>query len=205
MSANAGLTGIVLAGGRSTRFGSDKASALFLGAPQLEVVCRTLATVCAELVVVKAPGQSLPPINVEPPPSIVEDDREGEGPLAGMIAGLRAAGTPLAFIVSTDVPLLRAALVAHLAERAVDYDIVLPVADGFPQPLVAVYRVLTALPAIQAAFDDGSRKILRAFAGLRALRVDEEELRTVDPDLESFRNANTPAELGALEEIARRR
>lgn len=196
-----GLSGIVLAGGKSTRFGSDKAAAILRGRPLLDWVASTVATACAELVVVRARGQELPPLALPRPPLVVEDEYEGLGPLAGIVSGLTAAAGPLAFVVSCDAPLVQASLVRSLAALAADADIVLPVANGFPQPLLAMYRKATCEPVFRAAVDRGDLKITAAFKGLRLHRVDETALREADPGLVSFQNANDPSALAKIEQL----
>lgn len=199
------LTGLVVAGGRSSRFGSDKAAATFLGRPQLEVVCAALAQVCDEIVVVRAQDQPFPDIELPLPIEVARDEHHEQGPLAGIIAGMAKANAPLAVAVSTDVPLLQPDLVRYLASLASDHDVVMPFASGFPQPLVSVYRVEVALPAFEASFQAGNRRIVVACEGLRVRQVPEEELRGHDPELLSFRNANRPEDLAELETIARGR
>jgi molybdopterin-guanine dinucleotide biosynthesis protein A len=195
--------GIVLAGGRSRRFGRDKASASFLGRPLLGVVLESLGAVCPRLFVVCAAGQHLPPVVSGPPYTVVRDTDEGQGPLAGLIAGLARAGPGLVIAVSTDAPLLQPSLLADLAGLAPDYDVALPVVAGFPQPLVATYRQEMCLPALRASFDAGNRSVVDALDGLHVRIVDENDLRRVDPDLRSFRNVNRPEDLVALEHLAR--
>src|SRR5690606_34486851 len=115
---------------------------------------------------------------------------------------LPGAAGDVAFIVSTDAPLLQPRLVSGLASLAGGHDIVLPHAAGYPQPLAALYRVQTCEPAFRRAFDRGVRRIVGAFDGLDVCEVPEDELRGFDPDLRSFRNANTPEALAEMEALA---
>src|SRR5919201_6251699 len=99
--------GIVLAGGRSSRMGTPKAALEWHGSTLLRRVTGLVARgVDGPVVVVRAPGQSLPalPADVE----VVEDAREGRGPLQGLAAGLAAVAdrAAAAYVSSTDVPLL---------------------------------------------------------------------------------------------------
>ncbi len=197
-----GLSGIVLAGGRSSRFGSDKAAALFRGRPQLAVVLDALAEHCRRLYVVLAPGQEPPATEPALEVRLLRDEYTDQGPLAGLLAGLSAVETDLAVVVSTDLPLLNPRLVELLASLAPGVDVVLPVVDGFEQPLLAVYRPATCLPVLTAAFERGVRRLVESMDDLTVRRVGGEALRDGDPGLFSFRNANTPAELAELERIA---
>ena len=193
------LSGIVLAGGKSRRFGSDKASADLLGRPLLQWVVSALEGPCDEVIVVRARNQPLPALHATIPVRAVDDLYDGLGPLAGLVAGLAVATGDLCFAASTDVPLLRPALVELLARRATAADVVCPNVKGFMQPLLAVYRRAACLPLFQAAVEKTQLKITSAYAGLQVDVVNEEDVRTADPRLWSFRNANTPA---ALAEIA---
>src|SRR3954452_11298544 len=136
------VAGVLLAGGRSSRMGTSKAHLEWHGSTLLRRVVGIVARgVDGPVVVVRAPGQELPPL----PDSIevVEDAREGRGPLQGLAAGLAAvrAQAPVAYVSSTDVPLLHPRFIQRvLAALDDDVDVALPHVAGFPQPLAAAYR-----------------------------------------------------------------
>lgn len=200
---HSGLDGIILAGGRSSRFGSDKASALLDGRPLLDWVVRAAAEVCESVIIVRAKGQPLPAFEVPVPLFMAEDDYDGIGPLAGIIAGMNASGAERCLVCSCDAPLLQPALVAFLDQQFADggADVILPVANGHPQPLLAIYRRESALPVFEAALAAGDLKINRIIAALATVRVEEPDLLRFDAGLDSFRNCNTTpalAELAAL-------
>ena len=79
-----------------------------------------------------------------------------------------------------------------------NHDAVLPEVGGFQQPLAAAYRRERCLGAAEAALARGGNKVIEAFAELDVLALAEDRLAQVDPDLRSFRNANTPVELAAI-------
>lgn len=196
--------GIVLAGGRSSRMGTPKAALEWHGSTLLRRVAGIVArAVDGPVVVVRAPGQTLPdlPASVE----LTEDPVEGRGPLQGLAAGLAAVEdrADVAFLSSTDVPLLHPVFVARvLAAMSEDFDVVLPVARGFPQPLAAAYRV-SLRPAIERLLADDRLKPAFLFDECRVRRIDEQELllgsrlASIDPDLESVLNLNEPADYEA--------
>ena len=199
------LTGLVLAGGKSSRFGSDKASAIVSGRTLLEWVLVALAPVCESLVVVRASGQVLPRLDLGTP-IVIADDLYGEkGPLAGLVSGFEAVRTPLAFAASCDVPLLRSALVAGLAALAGEYDVVVPHVDGFPQPLLAIYRPSSCLGPFRQAVEDERLKITAAYAGLNVRVAREADVRQFDPDLSSFRNLNRAEDVDEIAALLARR
>ena len=204
-NAEAAITGVILAGGKSTRFGSDKAAALLLGRPMLQWSVSALGAVCDELVVVVAKDQVLPAFDAPVPVKVSVDAVEGLGPLAGLVTGLSAVTTQLCFAVSCDAPLIRPELISALASLAPDYDVVCPYVGGFIQPLAAVYRPATCVSVFAQFVERGLLKVTAAFGPLRTKVVREDELSRVDPGLESFLNANRPEMLDELAAIASRR
>jgi molybdenum cofactor guanylyltransferase len=194
--------GIVLAGGRSTRMGRPKASLEWHGSTLLRRVAGIIArAVDGPVIVVRAPGQKLPslPRGVR----VVEDAREGQGPLQGIAAGLTAAAgeAELAYVSSTDVPLLHPAFVAAVlaaAERD-DVDVALPVAQGFKQPLAAAYRT-SLLADVEELIKRDRMRPAFLFERCRALELGESDLlrdprlARDDPELLSLRNMNNPGE-----------
>lgn len=195
------LTAVVLAGGKSTRFGSDKASALLRGRPLLQWVLDAAGEVAEAIVLVKARGQVLPAVTSPLPLKVVEDIYEDRGPLAGLVAAFEAVDTPLAFVTSCDSPLLQPRLLRRLAEAAHDADVVCPMAGGHPQPLVAAYRPATCLPVFRANVERGQLRIVVAYTGLRRTTLTEAEAREFDPGLRSFLNANTPERLAEIDAL----
>jgi len=205
LSSSIPLTGLILAGGRSSRFGSDKASAPLHGKPLLQWVASALEPVCESLIVVRAVGQQLPAIHAGIPLTIADDRYEAQGPLAGLVSGFPSVGTDLCFAVSCDAPLLRPELVTHLARLAPGHDIVCPyLVDDFAEPLTAVYRVSSCLPRFEQSVEHGVLRVVAAYGSLRVRRVTVAEIRRADPDLRSFMNANRPDALEQIEHLLAR-
>ena len=194
-SARSSLAVIVLVGGGSTRMGRPKAWLDFDGLPLLARVVERVRPAVDEIVLVAAPGQVLPPIGGDA--TVVRDTHPGEGPLPALALGLATIAAPWALAVGCDGPLLRSAVIAHLAGlRADDCDAIVPVWNDRPQPLVALYR-RALRPTLDAMVAGGERR-LRAIARLpRVRRVEAEALRALDPEGESFRSLNTPEEYAA--------
>jgi molybdenum cofactor guanylyltransferase len=155
-------------------------------------------TVDGPVVVVGAPGQDLPA--VDPGVEVVRDARKGRGPMQGMAAGLSAVGAraPVAFVASTDVPLLHPAFIRSVINAMTDdLDVVLPEIHGFHQPFCAAYR--TSLVAeVQALVAADRLRPGDLFERCRVRRLDEAamlsdaSLAAVDPGLASVRNLNEP-------------
>ncbi len=181
--------------------GSPKAALDWHGSTLLRrVTGLAQRTVDGPVVVVRAPGQELPAI----PPSVevVSDAREGRGPLQGLAAGLDAIGerAEVAFVSSTDVPLLHPAFVRRvIAAFTADVDVVLPEIHGFRQPLSAAYRT-SLLPEVQSLIAAGKLKPALLFERCRVLRLDDAAMlrdpavAARDPALHSVHNLNEPSD-----------
>jgi molybdopterin-guanine dinucleotide biosynthesis protein A len=196
--------GIVLAGGRSSRMGTPKAALEWHGSTLLRRVTGLVARgVDGPVVVVRAPGQALPslPGDVE----VVEDAREGRGPLQGLAAGLAALDgrAAVAYASSTDAPLLHPAFVRRVVGALDDdADVVLPRAGGFPHPLAAAYRT-ALLGVVQRLLAADRLRPAFLFEECRVRRLDEDALladpalAALDPALDSVLNLNEPADYEA--------
>jgi molybdenum cofactor guanylyltransferase len=200
--------GVVLAGGRSSRMGSPKASLDWHGSTLLRRTVSVLArAVTGPVLVVRAPGQLLP--DLPPEVEVASDPREGLGPLQGMAVGLAALSdrADAAFICSTDLPFLHPAFVgAVLGALTPQLDVALPVARGYPQPLAAAYRTSLA-PVVSALVAADRLRPAFLFDQCRVVRLDDATLRAdpavsaLDPGLDSVVNVNESQEY----EEARRR
>jgi molybdenum cofactor guanylyltransferase len=188
--------GIVLCGGKSTRMGVPKATLPFGDETMLQRVVRRLGTVVSPIIVVAAREQSLPalPDGI----AVARDEREAKGPLEGIRAGLSALPESIdaAYITSCDVPLLVPAFVERMIELMGDHDIAVMEIDGFPHPLSAVYR-RSVLPQVESLLGADRLRPVFLFDAVRTRRVKPEEMRTVDPDLKTLRNLNTPEDYRA--------
>jgi len=176
--------------------GVPKATLPFGPETMLQRVVRLLGTVVSPIVVVAAREQSLP----ELPSDIVvtRDEREQRGPLEGLRAGLKAlpSSVEFAYITSCDVPLLVPAFVERMVELLGDHDIAVMEIDGFAHPLSAVYRRAT-LPRVESLLENDRLRPVFLFDAVRTRRVRPEEMITVDPQLRTLRNLNTPEDYSA--------
>jgi molybdopterin-guanine dinucleotide biosynthesis protein A len=185
--------GIVLCGGRSSRMGRPKHLLPFGPETLLERVIRRMREAVSPIVVVAAKDQELPPL----PDDVLigRDDAEGLGPLLGLAVGLRMMSPhrEAAFVSSCDAPFLEPAFIRRMLEELEDYDLAIPREETYYHPLAAVYR--TSLEEIVCELLLENR--LRPFflvERCRAKIVEVEDLRSVDPQLESLRNMNHPTE-----------
>jgi molybdopterin-guanine dinucleotide biosynthesis protein A len=194
-----GPTGVILAGGKSTRFGSDKASALLRGRPLLQWVADALSPACSKLVMVAAQGQRLPETHSVIPTETITDRYDSLGPLAAMVTAFEVVGSDPCFVAACDVPLMEPKLVRYLLSLADGFDIACAKTGESLQPLAAVYRPATCLPVFRTRVEARQLKVISAYSDLRVRYVTGNELRDFDPDLRSFLNANEPEGLAEIE------
>lgn len=193
--------GVVLCGGHSSRMGQPKLSLPFGNEVLLQRVCRVLAEVVQPIVVVAASGQELPAL----PESmrVVQDEFDSLGPLAGIATGLAAlqGECQAAFVTSCDVPLLKPEFVKAILDRLGDYDAAVPNDGNYDHVLAAAYRPKLASTA-RELLESGQRRPLRLIEAVRSIRIPIDDLRIVDPKLDSLRNANTPEEYRQILHLA---
>jgi molybdenum cofactor guanylyltransferase len=182
--------GIVLCGGRSTRMGRPKAALPFGPENMLQRVVRLLGTVVDPIVVVAARDQEVPLL---PEIIVARDEREQRGPLEGLRAGLKTLpdSVDAAYITSCDVPLLIPGFVTRMIELLGDHDIAVMEIDGFTHPLSAVYRRRT-LSHVEALLAQDKLRPVFLFDAVPTRRVQTSEMLSVDPELWTLRNLNTP-------------
>ncbi len=174
--------GFILAGGRSTRMGSDKAALEIGGLTLLEQVARHAAAAAGPVTIIgpadRYGGAGWP---------VIADRRSGRGPLAGIETALELRAAEWNLIVAVDMPGLRAEFLARILGAAIESqaDCLLPVSpSGYPEPLCAVYHS-RCLAAVSAALDRDQNKITAALEGLQVLHFPIH-------NQESVTNVNTP-------------
>lgn len=188
-----GITGVLLAGGQSRRFGTNKALAELAGRRLIEHPAEVLTTLFARrLLVTNTPEQygflGWP---------MTGDRFPGAGPLAGIHAALAAAEDDRIFVTACDMPLLNPDLIRLLCATAGEWDALLPCSDQGPEPLCAVYDK-AALPVIELALARGDNRVQEVLQALRVRLVAGQELHRLVVDNQAFVNVNRPADLLAL-------
>lgn len=184
------LTAFILAGGNSTRMGTDKAFVMLEGRSLLARALDVCRTITGEVRIVGDREKFAPFADV------VEDVFPGCGPLAGIHAALRASGTDLNLVLAVDLPFVSPALLHFLMGQAREGGaiVTLPRAGKGWQPLCAVYRRAFA-DAAETALRAGRYKVDTLFDSALTRAIGEEELRSAGFSPEVFRNLNTPEEL----------
>jgi molybdenum cofactor guanylyltransferase len=173
--------------------GSDKATIEVGGVTLLERAVTRLREVCDPVLI--APGDvTLPAAGAY---VFVVDAMPGAGPLAGLVAALRAAPHRLLAVVAVDLPWLDPALIRLLAGRIGAYDVALSETDRGVEPLHAVYA-RSALPTAESVLRGPDRSLRSLIDGLHTVRVMPAEWRAAGISERFSRNVNTPADLAEL-------
>jgi molybdopterin-guanine dinucleotide biosynthesis protein A len=170
----------------------------------------TLSPLCREtLLVVRDAAQAADYAAIvdawqgQPPARLVMDREQDVGPLMGLYSGLSAMQSVRALVVAIDMPCVQPELAAFLlsqpltCENIAEETLLIPVVDGMPQVLLAVYP-RSILPLIEARLHEGRRDPRSLLAVAPVRYIEEAQLRQVDPDLRSFINMNTPEDLTGL-------
>jgi molybdopterin-guanine dinucleotide biosynthesis protein A len=188
------VTAIVLAGGRSHRFGRDKLVEPLFGRPLLEHAIDGVAPVALETIVVTAPEEErVVPDGV----TIARDSTSFEGPLVGLLAGLRRASHPVVIVVGGDMPTLLPSVLGALIDCLVDpsVDAAILEDDRGGRPLPGALRVAVALPVAERLIEAGERRLRALYEALSTTVIVAQRWRDLDPDGRTLRDIDTPADL----------
>jgi molybdopterin-guanine dinucleotide biosynthesis protein A len=187
------VTGIILAGGASSRMGSNKALLPYRGGRFIEAIHGQLAALFARVIVVTNTPEQYDFL----PCCKVTDIFPGMGALAGIHAGLFHSTTQAIFAVACDMPYLDDELIRYLAGRCHPAGVVIPESDGGLEPLHAVYG-RGCLQAMTASLSAGKRRVVSFFDQVPVEIVRRSLVARFNGGFDSFRNINTPADYFSL-------
>ena len=189
------VTGLVLAGGRSSRFGRDKLAERLDGRTLLESAIEGVTPGSTEILVVAAPDAAP---DLPAGARLVHDPVAFEGPLAGVAAGLRAARESIVLVVGGDMPTLVGAVIDSML-AALDVAGVQAAVlehEGRARPLPIALRRDPALATADSLLADGERRLRALTKALETTIIPEATWRALDPYGMTVRDIDTPADLG---------
>ncbi len=187
------VSGVVLAGGQSRRYGSNKAWVPFGGVPLIERVLAALGAVFRNVVLITSSPEEYSCLNLPMYPDRVR----GLGPMGGVHAALPALTTDWGFFAACDMPFLNSRLIRRMAGRKEGFDAVIPRIGWKLEALHALYHK-NCLPHIERLIEEGRYQLIRLLPRVRVRYIEEPEIRSLDPELSSFLNINEPPELERL-------
>jgi len=180
--------------------GENKALKPFQGRPLIERVVRRIESIADEILITTNERGAFDFLGLRQE----SDVRPGYGPLGGLYTALAAARLPSVAVVACDMPFANASLLVASAGILLqdDADVVIARSPEGYEPLHAVYRRTTCLPAIESALDSGQLRVISWFPRVRVRHLTSEELTRYDPEGIAFLNVNTPEEFARAEEYA---
>lgn len=189
------ITAAVLAGGRSMRMGVDKTLLSFEGRTLVARVCDAVGEVCEKIVVVTNRPEALADAGLPEGVEVIRDRVAYQGPLGGLATVMDGAQTEWVLAVAADMPSLEPAVVRALWDLRDGGDVVVPVSEKGPEPLLALYRVPACVTPARGVLATGRRRLVALFPQVNVIEVPIDALRSADPELRSLMNVNTPADL----------
>ncbi len=189
------ISAFILAGGKSRRFGDDKSIFMFRGRPLIEHVVEAIQQVIGHIAIVGDVSGKFAYLGL---PSY-EDIKAGIGPLGGLYTALQKAETDRIFVFPCDMPGLNTGLIRYMSALDIgSHDAIVPVIDGFYEPLHAVYSK-SCLDPMESHIREGSRQIVRLLKKINIRVVTEKEISVYANPRTVFRNINFQDDLNDLQ------
>lgn len=202
------LTVVIQAGGQSSRMGEDKALKPFLGRPLIQHVIERLASIADEMIVTTNRPAEYGFLNTLTGSvhrlRLVSDLKPGRGALGGLYTAISSATSPFVAVVACDMPFASKNFFesSHRLMVKDEADVVIAKTDAGYEPLHALYRRETCLPAIEAAMEADQWKVIAWFPQVRVRTLLPNEFKAFDPAGLCFLNLNTPEDFLAAERRA---
>lgn len=193
------LGAVVLCGGQSSRMKFPKAMLTFGNKRMLTHITDIIREQIEHITVVASPDQTLPELNQAI--QVVHDTVAFQGPLSGILSGFQTEDQPdWLFVMATDAPLLNLNLVSYLFEIAQksDCDIVMPFDGKYHYPLTAIYKRRPVLQKVEELLNEQRYRPVFLLESLSHRLISVDDLRSVDPNLDSFKNINNRNEYRTL-------
>ena len=194
------LTISIQAGGQSSRMGQDKALKTFLGRPLIQRVIERLTPIADEIIVTTNRPEDYLFLNLP----LFTDLKPGRGALGGLYTAITSASHAFVAVVACDMPFASASLIETAGRLLVEeeVDVVIAKTEEGYEPLHALYRRETCMPAIESALEADQWKVIAWFPKVKVRVLSSEELKLSDPSGLAFWNVNTPEEFTKAERLA---
>ena len=195
------LTVCIQAGGQSSRMGEDKALKVFLGRPLIQRVIERLSPIADEIIVTTNRPADYTFLDLRL--TLRADLKPGRGALGGLYTAIASAAHPIVAVVACDMPFASSMLLETASRLLVEEeaDVVIAKSEEGYEPLHAVYRRETCLPAIESASEADQWKVIAWFPQVKVRVLTPEEIKLYDPTGLAFWNVNTPEEFAKAEQI----
>jgi molybdopterin-guanine dinucleotide biosynthesis protein A len=180
------MTSALLAGGQNTRFPSTKG---FIETEGVSIITRTLSLLRAvsDRTVIST---NTPELYFRFGVPMIGDIIKDSGPMGGIVSVFTATGADEVFVAACDMPFILADIIKYIIENR-HGEATVPVVEGKPEPLLAVYN-RKAADTMLRELEQGQRSLRRMLKGLKVTYLDMVDVKTLDPEGRSFININTP-------------
>jgi len=180
--------------------GEDKALKTFLGRPLIQRVVERLTSIADEIIVTTNHPDNYRFLNLR----LFSDIKPDRGAFGGLYTAIASATHPTVAVVACDMPFASATLIETMSRLLVDEeaDVVIAKSEEGYEPLHAIYRRETCLPAIESAIAADQWKVIAWFPQVKVRVLTSEEIKLSDPQGLAFWNVNTPEEFAQAEQIA---
>jgi len=185
---------IILAGGKSIRFGHDKILEKLGNTSLLEQVISHIEPISKDIIIVTAKERAFTQFANHPKIKIVNDIVPGMGSLGGIYTGLVESKSFYNLVVAADMPFLNVPLLRYMTEVAEGFDLTLPHVNSWYEPLHAIYSKNCIKPA-KTILDQGIKVIVEIFKYVKVKYLEAEEINRFDPNHLSFFNINTQEDM----------
>jgi len=186
-------TGVLLAGGKSSRMNKNKAFLELEGKPLVERSLAVLQRVFTEVLI----SSNAPELYSGYGVPVIQDQILERGPLEGLYQGLKSATNEWVFFVACDMPFLRVEVIRFLFTWTSKYDAIVPRLQSGLHPLHSFYH-RRCLPSIKNNLEAGRLKIIDFYPTCSVKYVEETELEIFSDLTKAFCNVNTPEEWSAI-------
>ena len=195
--ASSSISIAILAGGRSSRMGTDKSLLSLQGRPIFEHILERLALLSAPIVIIANDSEKYSHYSFPVFPDVIPN----RGSLGGLYSAIYYSPRDYTLCVACDMPFLNMKLLAYLVSLCGDYDLVVPRVGGVAQPFHAVYNK-TCLSTIHTHLMEGQLQASGFYTSLKVRWVEEDEVCELDPMSRSFVNVNTPEDYQTIQQLS---
>ncbi|MAE09309.1 MAG: hypothetical protein CL661_11185 [Bacteroidetes bacterium] len=183
------VTGIILAGGASSRMGKDKGLCEFQGKALINYAIDVLTPICGKILISSNNVVEYQKFGYQ----VVIDEHKNIGPMGGIYSSLRKSSTKHNLIISCDTPFLSTQLLEYILDNSNNYDIVVPVhGNSFIEPLAAYYST-NIIPNLESSIKRNNYKLINFFNVVKHKSIKVDSMPGFSKEL--FRNFNTPGDL----------
>jgi molybdopterin-guanine dinucleotide biosynthesis protein A len=183
------VSSIILAGGKNSRFGQEKAFLRIGKTTIIEEQIHALSKIFDEIIIVTNKRFRYKNLDVKVVTDIIPDS----GPLGGLYSGLAVSSNIHCFLIGCDMPFVNLKLIKHMIDRIGEKDIIIPESTGGKEALYAIYSI-NCLETIKHQVENGHLRLVDILKFHKVEYISNEDIKRLDPEEDSFYNVNSPSD-----------